>query len=529
MYEGGVIDSLEGGNVSMRSFPARILLASFLLSFLLSGPSHAAAERRTALVIGNASYSTGPLKNPVNDATDMAASLKKLGFTVILVKNAKLQGMEEAIEAFGKQLQKGGVGLFYYAGHGVRVKGVNYLIPVDARINKETDLKYKAVNANRVLDEMGYAKNPLNVVILDACRDNPFARSYRNAARGLAIVSAAPTGTFISYSTSPGNVARDGKGRNSPYTAALLDSMQQPGLSIEQVFKSVRVKLDKETKGKQVPWELSSLKGDFYFVPGSSAGKVVMAVPETADMKSPEDKRRQRKAEQANIPKRDTFTSPTLGAEFVLVPAGTFTMGGKGSDEEPHQVRISEPFFMQTTEVTQAQWRKVMGNNPAKFICNDCPVEQVSWEDIQEFIGKLNEMEETDKYRLPTEAQWEYAARSGGKQETYAGTSDASKFDSYAWYHDNSSNKTHPVGSKLPNGLGLYDMSGNVWEWVQDWFDTYPYGSVTDPVGPSAGMCRVYRGSAYNDWLVKREITSRNYGPPKLKLSWLGFRLVRAP
>ena len=227
------------------------------------------AEQRTALVIGNSTYSSGPLKNPVNDATDMAAALQKLGFKVILKKNANLELMEDAIEDFGNRLKRGGVGLFYYAGHGVQVNGVNYLIPIGAKINKESDVRFKAFDAGRVLAEMENANNGLNIVLLDACRDNPFGKSFRSATRGLAIVSSAPAGTFISYSTGPGQVASDGEGRNSPYTKALLQYVQEPGLAIEDVFKGVRRKLRKETG--QVPWELSSLEGKFFFVPGQSS------------------------------------------------------------------------------------------------------------------------------------------------------------------------------------------------------------------------------------------------------------------
>jgi len=213
----------------------------------------------------------------------MALALQKLGFTVVLKKNADLQTMEEAIEDFGNKLKLGGVGLFYYAGHGLQVNGVNYLIPIKAKINKETDVRYKAVDAGRVLDEMANANNSLNVVILDACRDNPFTRSFRSANRGLAIISAAPTGTFIAYSTGPGQVARDGEGRNSPFTTALLESIKMPGLPIEQVFKRVRQKLDASTDGKQVPWELSSIKGDFYFNPSTKPDIAEITTPSVSD------------------------------------------------------------------------------------------------------------------------------------------------------------------------------------------------------------------------------------------------------
>jgi hypothetical protein len=185
------------GNVSMQAMPMRIFLVLFILFLICPSALQAATEQRIALVIGNSAYSSGPLKNPVNDAADMAAMLKKLGFSVTLQKNAGLQEMDEAIEAFGNRLKRGGVGLFYYAGHGVQVNGVNYLLPIGAKINKEADVKYQAVDANKILDEMATANNGLNIVMLDACRDNPFARSFRNVTRGLAIVSSAPSGTFI--------------------------------------------------------------------------------------------------------------------------------------------------------------------------------------------------------------------------------------------------------------------------------------------------------------------------------------------
>ncbi len=245
-----------------------------------------ASQQRIALVIGNSAYSSGPLKNPVNDATDMAASLRKLGFKVDLKKNADLETMELAIEDFGNRLKKGGVGLFYYAGHGVQVNGVNYLVPVGARINKESDVRYRAVDAGRILDEMANANNGLNIVLLDACRDNPFGKTFRSASRGLAIVSNAPTGTFISYSTGPGQVARDGEGRNSPYTQALLQYMQEPAVPIGNVFMKVRQKLRNETG--QVPWELSSLEGDFYFIPQGGGRATVSDAPPLAATSSPD-------------------------------------------------------------------------------------------------------------------------------------------------------------------------------------------------------------------------------------------------
>jgi hypothetical protein len=177
----------------------------------------------------------------------------------------------------GNRLKRGGVGLFYFAGHGVQVGGTNYLIPIGARIRKESDIKYRAMDVGKVLDELANANNGLNIVILDACRDNPFASNFRSATRGLAIVSNAPGGTFISYATGPGQVAQDGVGRNSPFTSSLLEFIKTPGIPIEQVFKKVRQKL---IPTRQTPWELSSIKGDFYFSPSAKSSPVeIAAVP----------------------------------------------------------------------------------------------------------------------------------------------------------------------------------------------------------------------------------------------------------
>jgi uncharacterized caspase-like protein len=258
----------------MKSIIMRItLLTALLLLILVISLGYGATERRTALIIGNSNYTIGSLRNPVNDADDMAFTLNRLGFDVILKKNAAQQDMEDAIRDLGDRLKKGGVGLFFYAGHGVQIAGKNYLLPIGARIDRETDVKYRAVDADMVLDEMGNAGNEMNIVILDACRDNPFGKTFRTASRGLAIISSAPRGTLISYSTNPGNVAADGSGRNSPYTASLVKHMATPGLQIEDVFKNVRQDLGKQTGGRQIPWELSSLEGKFYFNDQASDGR----------------------------------------------------------------------------------------------------------------------------------------------------------------------------------------------------------------------------------------------------------------
>lgn len=221
-------------------------------------------NKRIALVIGNGDYQSSPLKNPVNDATAMGKILKQNGFKVIQKLNANRRQMEEAINQFGKKLRAGGTGFFYYAGHGIQIDGNNYLIPTNASIDSESDVKYEAVDAGRILGEMYDAGNSLNIVVMDACRNNPFSRNFRSAAKGLAKMNA-PTGTIIAYATAPGSVAADGNDKNGLYTKYLLKYLNQPNLKIEDVFKNVRIAVVKDSGKKQVPWESSSLIGNFVF------------------------------------------------------------------------------------------------------------------------------------------------------------------------------------------------------------------------------------------------------------------------
>jgi uncharacterized caspase-like protein len=222
---------------------------------------------RVALVIGNGAYPTAPLRNPVNDARLMTDALRALGFNVEAYENLSQKQMNRAIKTFGARLSDRGavVGLFYFAGHGMQVNGRNYLIPIDAEIRHESDVDIESVDVGTLVAQMEAWKNRLNIVVLDACRDNPFAGRFRSLARGLASMDA-PAGTLIAYATAPGRIALDGPGPNSPYTAALAKAIALPGLRIEDVFKRVRQAVRAETRDEQVPWESSSLVADFMFV-----------------------------------------------------------------------------------------------------------------------------------------------------------------------------------------------------------------------------------------------------------------------
>ena len=222
-------------------------------------------EQRIALIIGNGGYEFAPLRNPVNDARAMANALRACDFRVSEKIDCDKREMYEAIREFGEKIRRGGVGLFYYAGHGMQIKGRNYLVPVDVDVQREDEVQFECIDASLVLQKMESAENRANIVILDACRNNPFARSSRSGTRGLARMDAA-TGSILAYATAPGQVAADGEGSNGLYTSSLLKYMRMPGLKIEEVFKSVRQEVVTASKKSQIPWESSSLIGDFYFV-----------------------------------------------------------------------------------------------------------------------------------------------------------------------------------------------------------------------------------------------------------------------
>jgi len=366
------------------------LTCVFLLS-LLPSLSVAASVQRTALVIGNSAYESGNLTNPVNDAGDIASALKRLGFEVMLKKNIRHRDMQEAVEDFGNSLKRGGIGLFYYAGHGIQINGINYLIPIDAKIKKESDVKFEALDANRILDEMGNANNGLNIIILDACRDNPFARSFRSSNRGLAIISSAPEGSFISYATGPGQVAMDGEKRNSPYTAALLKYMNIPGMPIEQVFKNVRISLEGL---KQTPWELSSLKGEFFFTPGLQKVPLEQSVASPAstiygsqDINVTRQPVKGQENSSENVESIDlsgTWRSEHVSGQIYIFSDGkciykgflVVTVGGKWSRTDPQKRVFSIAWNHGFTDVVtlSADGQRLVGTNnigdPVSFIRN---------------------------------------------------------------------------------------------------------------------------------------------------------------
>lgn len=253
-----VVDSEAGGN---KSYTGKLFKAL----------KHAdTSQARTALIIGNSAYHQAPLKNPINDALSMAEELQRSGFDAYVYTDLDQKTMKRAIHAFGEQLkERGGVGLFFYAGHGLQADGRNFLVPVNAIIKKVQDIEFESVDLGRVLSELEYAENDMNIIILDACRDNPYKETFKQSKyasyNGLASIGSAPYNSFIAFSTAPGSVALDGTGTNGLYTQELLKAMRQEGKSLEEVFKQVRRNVRKSSEGRQIPWESSSVEDDFQF------------------------------------------------------------------------------------------------------------------------------------------------------------------------------------------------------------------------------------------------------------------------
>jgi TPR repeat protein len=281
--------------------------ALLVVLMLLGLASPALADKRVALVVGNSAYqNVAPLENPVNDATLMADTLKGLGFSLTgngAQLNLDKRALDDAVQAFGRQVQGADVAMFYYAGHGVQVRGSNFLVPINANPTREADVDFQMVDLNLVLNQMQGSGTRLNMVILDACRNNPFGgRGLRSAEGGLAQLRA-PDGTLISYATQPGNVAQDGRDGHSPYTRALAATMRRPGLDLFQTFNEVGLAVKRTTGGSQQPWVSSSpIDGDFFFSGRQGPAPSTDAAPPRQDAPPPQQQRQEARLTEPTKP-----------------------------------------------------------------------------------------------------------------------------------------------------------------------------------------------------------------------------------
>ena len=545
-----------------------------LLAFLMI-PSTALSKPlvRTALLIGNSIYPDVPLLSPAEDIGSMSNALTKSQFEITEKANLKKEEMRNAVSQFGQSLKDfGGIGIFYYAGYAVQVEGENYLIPVDANVKSEADVPAQGINLIEVMEIMQAAGAMFNIVIIEACYQNPFGEKIIPSQSGLAEIKA-PDGFLVTTACRPGETVQAAKTRVSLFTNSLASYLSSSDLDIVEIFEKVIEDVSENSKKKQTPWMLSSLKSglslnfpnrDFYYLlidlqdyRGVWKSKknfrevyqvwlsLVRTYPrwfskiDSGDLidviiRAMNDDLKGIFYEMVHLFEFDLTQTNSLGMKFVYIPPGKFIMGsqfdepGRGKDEQPYEVTMPRGFFIHATEITQDQWQAVMGSNPSHFDdCGpDCPVENVSWNDVQKYIDRLNMLEETNSYRLPTEAEWEYAARGDSSTWFFFGN-DVHKFEDYAWYKNNSGNTPHPVAKKIPNQWGLYDVHGNAWEWCQSWAGPYPTGSATNPTGPGNGNFRVVRGGSWFYAMLQARSANRFYLFPDDRNYTVGFRLVQ--
>ncbi|WP_339138637.1 MAG: SUMF1/EgtB/PvdO family nonheme iron enzyme [Candidatus Electrothrix sp. GW3-4] len=508
-----------------------------------------------ALVIGIEKYQhLTPLKTPIADAKAVAGLLKEqYGFTVQLVLNPDRDQLEKAVYDLRRTMtgEEDSL-LIYYAGHGFldKTTGVDYWQPVNAQRNSELYW----VPTSRITDTLRAIRVRHVLVVADSCYSGSLLRdSGAKLAAGMSrdrflqrMLQRRSRTALTSGGEEP--VLDSGGSGHSVFAWVFLEVLRKNRELLEGDSLFDLIKRPVALKADQTPLYGDIRKagqdveqGDFIFVPKVLQNQTEPPLLVQAEKRGRGDFARRGNNGQSvgqrsgkvepvrfSVPQQgDTITDPITDMEFVSIPKGCFQMGSNKSgydDEKPvHEVCV-DGFWMGKYEVTQGQWQKIMGENPAKFKKGDkYPVEQVSWEDVQGGIAELNN-KSGRKYRLPTEAEWEYAARAGTAYK-YSGGDNS---DAVAWYYGNSGDSTRPVGEKKANTFGLYDMSGNVCEWCGDWYANDYYGTIPkdNPTGPSSGSFRVVRGGSWNFGPESVRSAYRNrympddYGPN------LGFRLV---
>ncbi len=441
----------------MTTLLLRIAATAVLMLATASLPAH--AMKRVALIIGNSSYEhVENLKNPSNDALAVAAALRRMGFEAVeLRRNLSKSAIDRALADFSAKADRADIALVYYAGHGIEVAGRNYLIPVDAKLRRARHVGFEAIELAKIMDTLeGAAK--LRLVILDACRDNPFrermvrAGTTRSIGRGFARVSPGAD-TLVAFAAKEGTTADDGTGRHSPFTSALLQHLETPGVEIRLLFGKIRDSVLAVTNQRQEPFTYGSLSGDALYLkqPVSDPSKEASALEkEIAALKSRLDSERSPSArpkgrdtkvavgmtqplaevkEPRDLQAGDAFRECPSCPTMVIVPSGTVIIGspedenGRDTDEGPAlQVRILRPLAVGRFEITFAKWNACIAQGGCKGYRPDVgrsgadrhPVINVSWHDARTYTAWLSR-KTGRRYRLPSEAEWEYAARAGTK------------------------------------------------------------------------------------------------------------------
>jgi formylglycine-generating enzyme required for sulfatase activity len=597
----------------------RIVIAfAFAVILMCVGTLPSNAQKRAALVIGNAAYRSMPtLTTPKNDAEDVGASLRGLGFDTIVATDLDWRSMNEVLDRFSRMIANAEIVIVYYSGHGLQFEGNNYLLPVDASLGSADDVtRFRLVELDDIMEVLRKAPKA-RVIVLDACRSDPkeeelkrkLASKERDAlpTRGLARITAG-VGQIVAYATQPNEVAADGSGRNSPFTAAFLHNVGTPGIDMRTMFHNVLDEVARATGGRQRPELLINLDGKYElkpeFAPGSAPASGtasgpteaerawvltqnttstavleefirrfgdsyysalararleelkkdqvgMIAAPQQAVPASPVEPAVGTSPEREHALKpQDSFKDCDKCPEMVVVPAGTFMMGsptneeGRENDEGPvHSVTIEKPFAVGRFAVTFDEWDACVSDGGCEgykpkdqWGRGSQPVINVSWYDADNYVKWLSK--KTGKtYRLLSEAEWEYAARAGTTTPFWWGSSISTRQGNYngtitygggpkgEWIGE-----TVAVDSFEPNMFGLYQVHGNIGEWVEDCYHDNYKGVPTNGSAWVAGACkdRVVRGGSWGSVPGSLRSASRQKANRPSRAPTRGFRVARA-
>jgi formylglycine-generating enzyme required for sulfatase activity len=539
--------------------------------------AHAAPAKRVALLIGNADYKVErTLKNPLNDADLLGGVLKnELGFDVEIKHDLNATDMRNAVVRFANKAKGADTVLFYFSGHGIRAARRNFLLATEAHTGDSPpeEWELQGLPADEVRDRLKEVGARITLLVLDACRDGP--GQGKSGSKGLLKIGGGE-GVLIAYAAAEGQTAQDGAGARGPYAGALAQALRRTDLSVMQQLDWVAKEVNRQVP-KQKPTREGDLAVDEFLLPekkpeppkppdqeeaawqvcingrteqpcldyvrdfpnGARIRQVRVRITDLLAGKGFGEGAREWRVIGQPLQAGQVVKDCDICPELVLIPGGQFVMGddksGYSAEKPAHRVTVPS-FLLGKFEVTQGQWRALMGSNPSRFSdCGDnCPVEQVSWQDAQAYLKKLSE-KSGQQYRLTTEAEWEYAARAGSSTQWSFGD-DESQLGRFAWYgydQGNADKKNHAVGGKQPNQFGLYDMHGNVWEWMEDcWHNNYQDapsdGSVWEQ-GCHTGSSRVLRGGGFSDTPVHLRSANRNHGAATYRSDWFGFRVARTP
>jgi formylglycine-generating enzyme required for sulfatase activity len=541
-----------------------LLLCVAVASAMLSASSALPQDRppRVALVIGNASYpdASTPLSTTIRDTRTLADEFRRSDFEVDLKENVGKEDMRAAIDAFLNKIRPGMTALLYFNGFGIQVGKQTYLIPINAQMWTEADVRRDGVNLDTTVAEMHRKGAKVKIVIIDAARRNPFERRFRTSAAGLAALDA-PDGTLAIFSAAPGKVLNDGAGTNSLFVGELIKELRVPNLTAEEVFNRARIGVSRASNNEQVPWVASSLIDEFYFgqaraaapnpppapppapappddpPPTQTTTPTPVPTPTPTPAPAPAPAQTSIETPRADTAKAgDVFRDCADCPEVVVVPAGSFQMGSTTEYEGPvHAVKIEKPFAIGRYEVTFDEWDRCVEEGSCKHRPDDRewgrgnrPAINVSWLDAKAFVTWLSE-KTGQTYRLPSEAEWEYAARGGANTPYWWGRDVGARQANCRECKTDGPAQTMPVGSFKANPSGLFDTAGNAAEWVEDcWNDNYR-GAPVNGSAWQTGQCRlrVLRGGAFDSQAKYLRSQARFRYDSDVRFSANGFRVLR--